>query len=320
MENKPAASLFLQYGAKLKVVNSYDRGAESLAEADRNDGFLELFRQERARRNNMLPQIAQDLGCPYSNPNPRIDGYVNNQSNGSLLHYACHHSNAKTAKKLIEMDANIERVDKFGFTPIFKSCLKGNVEAFTMLMDNGANFKAVSFANENMLHVISRMVSKSTINQEQLDGVLKITELLVDAGVNIKALNSRGETPMGLALNNFPEVSEILERKSLQNDLLKQQEAQKIALSLAKRKTSSSNRGAVVELQEEHSPIPISKPLPKKELKPTPTVKEVSSLSLTPVSIKEEDVPNPSTAVGSEQGAKLLKTNSQSLSPFSGLL
>ncbi len=75
-----------------------------------------------------------------------------------------------------------------------------------------------------------------------------------------------------------------------------------------------------MELQGEHSPIPIPQPLPKKELKLTPTVKEASSLSLTPVSIKEDDVPNPSTAVGSEQGAQLLKTNSKSLSPFSGLL
>ncbi len=75
-----------------------------------------------------------------------------------------------------------------------------------------------------------------------------------------------------------------------------------------------------MELQGEHSPIPIPQPLPKKELKLTPTVKEASSLSLTPVSIKEDDVPNPSTAVGSEQGAQLLKTNSKPLSPFSGLL
>lgn len=145
--------------------------------------------------------------------------------NWTPLHYAAHLGSLECSKLLINNGASVNSKDCFGQTPLFLAIEQQQKECIQLLIDNGADVKAKDKYNQTLLHLlglsssyseeerkemltflISYKVDFNAIDKES-NSVLhnmafkaqaSCLKLLIEKGVDVKAANKKGETPLHL--------------------------------------------------------------------------------------------------------------------------
>ena len=96
----------------------------------------------------------------------------------------------ETIAKLIlywHWGADINKVDKHGWTPLTHAVLKGHVEIVKLLLDSGADINKTNEYGETPLFTAAA------------EGHEQIVKLLLDSGADINKTNEYGETPLYIA-------------------------------------------------------------------------------------------------------------------------
>ncbi|KAH3731891.1 ankyrin repeat protein [Pelomyxa schiedti] len=118
-----------------------------------------------------------------------------NQDLNTPLHYFCEKFRSPQCQepfnKMIEKRADVNAVNRFGETPLHKSCFNKSVRLMlvTMLLDAGADVNSVNSFGEGPLHFAVRM------NRDDL------VMVLLKAGAHTNVKGKEGKTPLELALS-----------------------------------------------------------------------------------------------------------------------
>ncbi len=91
-------------------------------------------------------------------------------------------------KTHINAGADVNFVEKQGYTPLHIAALRGNIEIVKTLIGFGANVNAIDQNGETPLH------------KAALWGNTKVAEILLDCGANVHANNKDGTTALNLAI------------------------------------------------------------------------------------------------------------------------
>ena len=144
----------------------------------------------------------------------------------NALMFACMGNNSDVIGELIQRTNDINAQDKQGNTALMFACDSNNADAVNALLDSGADisitnqngFAAIVFAMDNNslkdTEIIPRLTPKPSddefIELCRTGSAEEITKA-VNAGANIKAENSKGQTPLMIAAqNNTPEIISLL--------------------------------------------------------------------------------------------------------------
>lgn len=92
------------------------------------------------------------------------------------------------AAELLDAGAYIEARGNFGFTPLAVAAILGNAEAVQMLLARGANKEVVTYER-----------ARRPLAWAVHEGFASVVKLLYDAGADVHALDSDGQTPLTLA-------------------------------------------------------------------------------------------------------------------------
>lgn len=93
------------------------------------------------------------------------------------LHQAIKNGNIDEAKSLIEKGANVNAMDKDGYTPLHLASINGHTEVVKYLFENGANVNAKNSNGNTPLHYAS------------MNGYKEVVELLLKNGATKTDLN-----------------------------------------------------------------------------------------------------------------------------------
>ena len=125
----------------------------------------------------------------------------------SALHAATMGGDAGTVRMLIDAGVAIDTSDAGGYTPLINAAQHGNVRAVEMLLAKGANVNAVCAMGDMQSHVSTR-VKNGPLGLGRFTPLLaaapygpaSLIEALVRAGADVNARDSRGLTPLMLAV------------------------------------------------------------------------------------------------------------------------
>jgi ankyrin repeat protein len=145
--------------------------------------------------------------------------------NWTPLHYATHLGFLQCAKFLIENGASVDAQDFLGQTPLFLAIEEQTKACVQLLIDNGANVNAKDKKNQTLLHILGLSSSSSEEERKEILSFLincsaefnaidkegnsvlhnmalkaqpTCLKFLIDKGVDVKAENMEGETPLFL--------------------------------------------------------------------------------------------------------------------------
>ena len=150
-----------------------------------------------------------------------------NQTQGdgaTALHWAAHHNDLDTARKLIKAGANVEAKNALGVMPLWLACTNGNAEMIELLVDAGANVNEPLETGETPLMTASRTGSFNSVKVlltagaevDAIEPIRKQTALmwalgeshtdiaktLVAAGADINVETTKGSTPLMFAVRH----------------------------------------------------------------------------------------------------------------------
>lgn len=97
------------------------------------------------------------------------------------------------------LDRGVDVNSEFGGTPLMEAAYYGNLDTLKLLLERGANVKAVDKDGETVLHFAAR----------GLGSQVEIVEILLGSGANVNAQDHDGRTPLLDGLQN-PEVTRLL--------------------------------------------------------------------------------------------------------------
>lgn len=132
--------------------------------------------------------------------------HIVNSENKNLMHYAAIGGNVEIIKILIAKGIKVDSEDKYGYTPVMCAAEYGKLEALKVLVENGANIKAVSNKNENLLHFALSDPNKINI---------EMVKYLVEQGVDVNLIADSGKIPLEMAAGR-QDVMDILKSASSQ--------------------------------------------------------------------------------------------------------
>jgi ankyrin repeat protein len=92
------------------------------------------------------------------------------------------------AQKLIDLKGDLDKKNRFGFTPLYEACSQGNLELAQLFLDNGASLDALSPENISILHGAA------------LSGNATLIQLLLDKGLDCNQATVNNETPLHYAV------------------------------------------------------------------------------------------------------------------------
>ncbi len=106
---------------------------------------------------------------------------------GAPLQYAASAGHVEMVRLLLEHKANVNSTDRFLRTPLMWAASHGHCDVLKVLLSSGANHrKTKNGSNWTALHFAADK------------GELKAAQILIDAGADLSALNSDGETPLDM--------------------------------------------------------------------------------------------------------------------------
>ena len=214
-------SLLLSQGADFRAINAkghcplflisdfYERDVDS-------EGNLALHITSRCGMFAAV-QLLVDLGA---------DTNTMNKSGQTPLHAAT--SGEKDCPELCEIllrhDAKIDAVDEGGNQPLHLACKQAHVNTGSLLLSQGADFRAVNAKGHCPLFFISDFYERDADSEDDLAlhitsryGMSAAVQLLVDLGADTNAMNKSGQTPLHVAVDgekDCPKLCEILLKHS----------------------------------------------------------------------------------------------------------
>jgi ankyrin repeat protein len=139
------------------------------------------------------------------------------------LHLASKWGHVKTARKIIEIGADVEAQSKDGETPLHLASRNGGVEVVRMLIERGADVATRNKDGETPLHRASRYrevevvhmhiergadmavqdkYGETPLHLASRNGEVGVVRMLIARGADVTARNKGGETPLHLALES----------------------------------------------------------------------------------------------------------------------
>lgn len=106
---------------------------------------------------------------------------------GTPLHVAVRNGDIAKVERLLAADADVNAVDKYGWTPLHGAAYDGNAAAVAVLLAAGGDVNAVEKQGNTPLH------------RAALNGNPASVSALLAAGANPNAVNESGDTPFHLA-------------------------------------------------------------------------------------------------------------------------
>ena len=124
----------------------------------------------------------------------------------SPLRWAAHYGHTEIARVLLDNGANIENVDVNGWNALIESCFYGQLDIAKLLIGRGAdtNVRCNCYGdNTTALHLAALKCNAQVVKE------------LIGAGARLDAKDSRGKTPLDIAIEQeFDEVVQVLIQSS----------------------------------------------------------------------------------------------------------
>jgi ankyrin repeat protein len=120
----------------------------------------------------------------------------------SPIHDAAREGRVKELESLLQQDpALVNKVDKYGLTPLHWACDHGQIDAVNLLIEKGAD---VNFVEK-------RLFLRQPIHFATLNGNINITKILIQNGADVKCKEYRGWQPIfGAAYGGYVKLMEEL--------------------------------------------------------------------------------------------------------------
>ncbi|KAJ8266348.1 hypothetical protein GJAV_G00129370 [Gymnothorax javanicus] len=143
-------------------------------------------------------------------------------NNGDLaLDLALSRNLESIATTLVNNKADVDMVDQSGWSLLHKAIQRGDEFASTFLIQHSAQVNAATVgAVETPLHLVCSFNPKKH-SKEIMNGMARITEVLLKAGANPNMQNSKGRTPLHEAVvsGNEPVFNQLIQCKKLDLEL-----------------------------------------------------------------------------------------------------
>ncbi len=113
----------------------------------------------------------------------------------AATHYAAGVGSSSILKKLIDRGVNVNAMNKYGETPLYRAAEKNALDAAVLLVKNGADLNppAVSFS----LFGQTRVEAKTPLRVALSRGYFDMAAFLIDHGADIQCVDRYGRTPLG---------------------------------------------------------------------------------------------------------------------------
>ncbi|MBP5426882.1 MAG: ankyrin repeat domain-containing protein [Clostridiales bacterium] len=160
-----------------------------------------------------------------------------NEKGKTPLILACLHGNIEVVDKLIELGADINRIERVnGWTPLYAACVCGRVDIVKRLLENGANVNKGINNGFTPLQVVC------------WHRKVEIVDVLLDAGADVNKANYAGKTAIFFAnqVSNIEVIKKLLSCEGIKKDKVAQEARDKIN----KRALGACKKGNVNEVEE----------------------------------------------------------------------
>lgn len=143
---------------------------------------------------------------------------ISNWDKQSPLHIACRGGNLEIVKRLLDLGADPNSVDKLGMSPLMEACSIGNLDIMKVLVDANAEIDAVTISRQTLLWFATLHGSPEAVrylldelkidpNAAREDGVTPlmvassqgfetIVDLLINAGADVNAMDLQNTTAL----------------------------------------------------------------------------------------------------------------------------
>ncbi len=139
----------------------------------------------------------------------------------TALHWAAHHGDLATAKRLVGAKADVSAANRYGVRPLSLACTTGNTELVELLLQAGADPNATLTGGESVLMTAARtgqvgpvkalLAQKASVNAKEKhgqsalhwaasEGHATVISLLIQAGADFKTPLPSGFTPLFFAV------------------------------------------------------------------------------------------------------------------------
>ncbi len=139
----------------------------------------------------------------------------------TALHWAAHHNDLATAKRLITAHADVSATNRYGVKPLSLACTTGNTELVELLLQAGADPNTTLTGGESALMTAARtgqvgpvrtlLARKANVNAKEshgqtalhwaaAEGHAAVMQLLIQAGADFKTPLPSGFTPLFFAV------------------------------------------------------------------------------------------------------------------------
>ncbi len=147
---------------------------------------------KRAGEDTLLHQAADMGNLITARKLIQLGADVNapDQEGFTPMHLAIRHSHVQIVQLLLDREANVNAVADNGQTPLFFAAYYSRTDLVSLLLNNGADANIADREGLSPLHIVARQ------------GRTEIAQMLIEYGANINAVDALGRTPIRIAQDN----------------------------------------------------------------------------------------------------------------------